>query len=273
MSAAGAVLSGAVPYEAEETDCPPDAVSSSVDVLKLSSDISGPSAEDVFAGYISSLYLTFLEDMLEMSGVGLCSTTRIADVLQLSDGYGSNETPADRYLYKKMQNNINTSFDVSKAVDAIEDGLISINKFTGPTLSLIVDEIKWRNSVPEDLSALDLTTRTTYYRKQKVIEYAKFIDNMSHNGDVVSNMMTYEYDPSYFVVSNDESVHYCISGIPETKPQPGHHVHIFEEDIEKTARALTQITQYICKLRESVRLQVRKIFMKGTENLLRFTVN
>ena len=66
MSAAGAVLSGAVPYEAEETDCPADAVSSSVDVLKLSSDISGPSAEDVFAGYISSLYLTFLEDMLEM---------------------------------------------------------------------------------------------------------------------------------------------------------------------------------------------------------------
>jgi len=232
MSAAGVVLSGAVPYEAEECpEDPPEAISSSIDVLKLSSEMSGPSAGDVFSGYISSLYMTFLEDMLEMSGVGLCSSTRIVDILQLSDGYGSNEPPADRYLYEKMRNNIDTSFDVSKAVDAIENGLVSITKFTGPTLSLIVDEIKWRNSVPEDLSALDLTTRTTYYRKQKVIEYARFIDNMSHNGDVVSNMMVYDYDPSYFVVSNNTDMHYCISGIPETKPQTDHHVHIFEEDI------------------------------------------
>jgi hypothetical protein len=97
--------------------------------------------------------------------------------------------------------------------------------------------MKYRKSVPEELSALDLTTRTTYYRKRKVIEYAEFIDNMSHNQDVVSNMMTYKYDPSYFEVSGDVAPSYCISGI--TSSDNGQKPVVVSADVIKTAKALT----------------------------------
>jgi len=68
MSAAGVVLSGALSCE----ELMPDMVSSSLDVLKLSSD-EETSPESVFNNYISGVYFTFLNDMLQMSGVGLCA--------------------------------------------------------------------------------------------------------------------------------------------------------------------------------------------------------
>lgn len=52
----------------------------------------------------------------------------------------------------------------------------------------------------------------------------------------------------------------------------------FEHDIdfsivEAVASTLTDLTLYIAKLREKVRLQTRKNYMKGTNNLIRYIVN
>lgn len=50
-------------------------------------------------------------------------------------------------------------------------------------------------------------------------------------------------------------------------------VEIDEEAVKKAAVYLMQMTNYINKIREMIRLQVRKIFMKGTNNLLQYSVN
>ena len=39
-------------------------------------------------------------------------------------------------------------------------------------------EIDWRKSPASGTLSMDLATRYIYYRKQKVVEYAEFVDNM-----------------------------------------------------------------------------------------------
>lgn len=43
--------------------------------------------------------------------------------------------------------------------------------------------------------------------------------------------------------------------------------------MQYAAVALVEITKYIAKIRETIKLQARKIFMKGTNNLLMYTAN
>lgn len=48
---------------------------------------------------------------------------------------------------------------------------------------------------------------------------------------------------------------------------------IDDKMVETVACTLVQITNYISKLRELLRFQVRKVYMKGTNNLLEYTAN
>lgn len=43
--------------------------------------------------------------------------------------------------------------------------------------------------------------------------------------------------------------------------------------VEAVASTLADLTMYIAKLREKVRLQTRKNYMKGTNNLIRYVIN
>lgn len=51
------------------------------------------------------------------------------------------------------------------------------------------------------------------------------------------------------------------------------HPTIVVDDIRRAAVVLATITKYITKIREKIRLQTRKIYMKGTSNLLRYAAN
>ena len=81
-------------------------------------------------------------------------------------------------------------------------------------------------------------------------------------------MSTYQYDPSYYV-NADMNNNYVLKNVGSNE-QP---VEIDEEAVKKAAVYLMQMTNYINKIREMIRLQVRKIFMKGTNNLLQYSVN
>lgn len=108
-----------------------------------------------------------------MKGTGLCSNVLLYKTLAEEDGYGPDaDIYPDRYLSAKMSNNIDISFNVAQTVDDIEQGLYNLSDFSGAKLSLLVDEMKYRNSPATGISSLDLTTRTLYYRKRKMVEYA-----------------------------------------------------------------------------------------------------
>lgn len=145
-----------------------DAVSSSIDHYTCT--------DEDFNSYISSLYKAFISDMLELSGTGLLSSTALYTTLKPEDGYGENAVHEDLYLNEKKRYNVDIDFDVEQTVNDIDMGLVEITSFTGPKLELIKEEMH-RREQPPLLQTYCNASRYTYYRKQKVIEYAEFVDN------------------------------------------------------------------------------------------------
>lgn len=84
-------------------------------------------------------------------------------------------------------------------MNEIEIGNDSIDNYSGAERQLLEIEASSR------LSALDgdMQTRSTWYRKQKVIEYAKFIDGMQYAS--LSTGDEYEYDAN-FILAPDHAI-------------------------------------------------------------------
>lgn len=238
------------------------AVSSSINQFVMMS------SEQAFDSYLKNLYADFLSDMIEMRGTGLCSEQMIYKTLSPYEYGPETSCYEDKYLSAKNYNNIDINFNVEQIVDDIEMGQCNLSDFSGAKLSLLVKEMKYRESPATDLSTFDLATRNIYYRKKKVIEYAEFVDNMAQPLSNFTMLETYGYDSDYFTLAqNSGARNYCISavGTPD--------VCIVSADVHKAAAQLAQMTKYISKIREMVKLQARKVFMKGTDNLLQYVAN
>ena len=150
----------------------------SIGAVSSSTDFYIVSSESAFDSYLSSIFGNFIYDMLEMHGTGLCSDTVLYKTGFLSSIYGPNAEYKDKYFTKKKLLNVNVNFNVEQTVNDIDAGVDSIDNYYGNELSLIVEEIEYRKSPASGLSCLDMATRNIYYRKQKVLEYADFVDNM-----------------------------------------------------------------------------------------------
>lgn len=94
------------------------------------------------------------------------------------------------------------SFNVEQVVNDIDVGLNSLENYAGPELSLLQEEIAYRSSPDSSLSTLDLATRYNFYRKQKIVEYAEFVDNMVFLPSNFSCYMTYGYDTDYLTMTS-----------------------------------------------------------------------
>ena len=122
-----------------------------------------------------------------------------------------------------------------------------MTSFTGAKLALLEEEIKYRSSslscsYPNLPLSANSLVKYSYYRKQKVIEYARFVDNMNIPEEIFMNQVTYRYDPDYFELSGYRNQNYCIQDI-------GSNPKIVEDDVRHAAVVLAQITKYIAKLR------------------------
>ena len=184
----------------------------------------------------------------------------------------------DDMLSVKAFYHISKNFDQVSIVDAIELGNDSIENYSGAELSIIGCEIEKRR-LPLQLSSLalkgvdigvqsPLQTRGTYFRKKKVLEFARFVDDYfskSHQDPSI-----YDFDPNYYVVSSDASqISTVISQTPVGDPK----IDINSQMIEDIALYLTKLTKYIQKIREKIKQQTQKNYMKGTNLLLIYIIN
>jgi len=173
---------------------------------------------EAFNAYLSSIYSNFIYDMLTMHGTGLCANTPLYMTGFLSSMYGPDAVVEDRYLQKKKLLNVDINFDVVQVVDDIDVGIDSLDNYFGDELSLLLDEIDYRKSPALDLSCMDLTTRYLYYRKQKVVEYAEFVDNMVFLPVNFSSYIEYAYDKDYLTMLSNARHNTCISTVLSSWP-------------------------------------------------------
>lgn len=91
-----------------------------------------------------------------------------------------------------------------------------MDNYFGDELSLLLEEIDYRKSPASDLSCMDLTTRYLYYRKQKVVEYVEFVDNMVFLPVNFSSYVEYSYDKDYLTMLSNAHNSTCISTVLST---------------------------------------------------------
>ena len=88
--------------------------------------------------------------------------------------------PKNLYRYKKALN-VDPSFNESKIVDDIEDGLDFLDNYQGGELSVLNLEIAERSKVKfskeKGYESKRLDTRYSYYNEQEVLQYVRFIDD------------------------------------------------------------------------------------------------
>lgn len=184
----------------------------------------------------------------------------------------------DEMLSVKTFYHVPRGFDQRGIVDAIEVGDDELDNYCGAELSILNYEIQRRNS-QVDLSTLTsrgynsgnarrLQTRATYYRKQKVLEYARFVDN--YYSDTAKNPSIYDVDPNYYVVSSNVSQ---ISTVIPLNPVGNPSIDINYRMIHDVAHHLATLTTYIQKIREKIKQQTQKNYMKGTNLLLIYIIN
>lgn len=122
--------------------------------------------------------------------------------------------------------------------------------------------------VDSDGVSIQRKTRYSYYRKAKVLEYYNFINNLFAFNDNISSVTDYDFNQQYFLIGNSTTY-----ASPLIKNQVGNGYDIDGNVIEYAAETLKNVVCYITELREKIKLQTRKNYMRGTSMLLKYVVN
>ena len=189
--------------------------------------------------------------------------------------------------YKRLHN-IPVSFSESDVVDDIDAGTDSLDNYIYPYSELIQLEIDRRAQkvTRAQLQAVNAgfeeqyvkkgyvvsnASRYTYYRRAKVKEYVNFIDNKYFINNITSlSVDFYDLNPGYMEISLNRGQ---AEGCTVIATGSGGEKYIDENVLGSVAKSLTVAAMYIVKLRNSLKFQTRKNYMKGTQNLLLYIIN
>jgi hypothetical protein len=130
------------------------------------------------------------------------------------------------------------------------------------TLDNVSENLKDGNN-----KSVELRTRYSYYRKAKVLEYYNFLNNFFNQSNSISDIKYYDYNQKYFELGGNKD--------SDNKPiifSDGKFI-VNGDIVDLASKQLTNITLYISSLRERIKLQTRKNYMKGTTNLLKYIIN
>lgn len=175
---------------------------------------------------------------------------------------------AEEFRRFKLLNGIDADFDEVAVVDRINSGQDTLSNYQGDVLSLLKMEMAARRT------AFDPAVPESKYmiqKKNKVKEYFDFIEwrykciNSVHEIGGI-----YDIDRSYIELRSpvDIASYNLISSDPSDPELMG----IDEQKISLVADNLAGITIYISKIREYLKYQAQKNYMKGTYNLLKFVI-
>lgn len=221
---------------------------------------------EIFKNIISSyVTLSYLDD----------ENTRIIDTTEFYDEYTSNVS--DRWLSTEILYNIDrSSFNVYNIVDNIERGLDSLSAYSGGKLKLIECEIQYRNKCPDYINTkynnIQPRTKFAYYRRLKVLEYVQFVENKYYYDNIpnILSISPYEINENYFKIADNFTQ---LLTYQKDNNNNIISVSVNNDMIEYTAENITDIVLYIAEIREKIKIQTRKNYMKGTYNLIQFMIN
>lgn len=257
--------------------------------------------EEQYDKFLQKIYSSALMDFVYMkyadaeNGISSTTYTYIYEYLQdeiLASQADASDFEQTEYQTKmtqmKLRYGIDKDFNQEQIVDNIEYGYDSItnyNTFQQYILSAEIDHRKNTYSFDKPYLSNDVTygynlTRYSYYRERKVKEYFKFIEdtynsllteeNIKNAVDNVDDNVTineYDKDPTYFDIDITEKKRLLEFNENDKV------IELNTSYIEVIAQLLAHQTIDIANLRDQLKIQIRKSYMRGTWLLMSYLIN
>lgn len=230
---------------------------------KPSVDISSYIDDQKLYNFTYSVYSNVLSDFcnLTYNNSMLKIYADLSTSIMLSDFalYNTNEDEVNAINNYRLKYNIPKDFDITEEFDNIENGISAYEDYTIHEQYLLSAEYDYRR---QPLSASALYSRYYYYRQRTVRDFFKFIE--SEYADYLSiylNTEKYEIDNSYLVVNNDNKTSLMTSS--------GSLVSCM---LNYTAKTLADITVSVRDIREQLKTQVQRNFLKGTKQHIEYLI-
>ena len=242
--------------------------------------------DDKFNSYLSSIYKGVLYSKL-------CATynnkmshliyEQLSNNILLSDFALPNDIEDQLNSYKLLYN-IPATFNVQNEVDKYENGQVELSDYSNQQMSALQMEIDRRKAayINEELK-----TRYKFYREREVKEYATFIeneysivqqklygDNPLSAGGYYAKDIQYDLDPQYIELYNlpaEELASMSKYKLFEKRIDEHtaiEYIVINSNIVDTIANKLVEITNGIREVRETLKMQCQKYFMRGTKLLL-----
>ena len=184
------------------------------------------------------------------------------------------------------------NFDEEEIVDNIENGYDKLDNYSEYEQEVISAEIKRRQNTYEgNVNEGDKTylsgqnslgyqiTRYSYYREKKVKEYFKFIEN-TYNTTLVYKIKNQIFDKSTELsdeVYDKDTTYFNINDTVFNKLLIYDSInkqHILQcQYIEAVAQLLAEQTIELADIREQLKIQIQKTYIKGTFLFLSYIIN
>lgn len=171
----------------------------------------------------------------------------------------------DEILKIKTKYKIPLSFNEILEVDNIDNGLKKLEDFDQQHQEILKIEINRRLDA---YNSLKLETRGKFYREKYVQEYITFVEQLYSNlTSDIENLQSYNVDSTYSYLST-----ITISNLLN-KNENEKYVSVNNNMIETIVSQLLQITQQIREIRQNIKNQAQKSFMKGTFLFISYIIN
>lgn len=165
------------------------------------------------------------------------------------------------------------NFDPFTVASAISDGKDSLENYSGAKVLVLQEVFKHRNA---QKFSNDHLTKYAYYHEKEVVEYLHYIDSQyifSKTGsyNLLSSAKIYDLDQNFLEFSDSD-----ISGtwISETVVDPsGQDPSIRTEVIKSVAEILTDLCFGISDIREKLKTQSQRNYMRGTFLLISYVIS
>lgn len=267
--------------------------------------------DSTYYNFLSSVYYCHLSNMCNMSYIDDKTKNLINSISSEISSYSELVNPiyqslnvsAEFFPYQsnynmsaaldnkefKQQNSIDLRFDEKKIVNDIEVGIDQLDNYEGVERILLENEIETRHQLLSSCSGSNNlssnykknlmqivfnTTRENYYRKDLVKKYIKFVEQCNYANDSNIFLSTYSLDNNYMLVDKTTNEYVPLLTMISDDSKDGKISVILDNKmLQNVSKFLADFTLYIANIREKLKTQAVRYYMKGTFNLLSFIIN
>lgn len=237
-------------------------------------DYSTTIDDDKLNGYVDNIFKSLLSSKIYQTyndKNAIIIHENLSDNIILSNFELPNDE-AEKINSYRVLFNIPTTFNVYTEVDKYENGEVDLSDYSEQQLSLMTIEIDRRK---EPFKENEPKTRYKFYRERDVKEYAEFIVNEYSSTNLAGSYLsssTYKLDNKYVELYSSKVNTTSLFNSLFTKTSDG-SLSVNNDTIEKVAMQLRKITLSIRDIREQLKVQCQKNYMRGTFMFLSYIIN